>query len=527
MKKSARKVLSLCMAALMLLSILAGCSGGGDTAADADVNGALDPNDPTTFDLWIDFTWWGYNANWTGAIPEEITAETGVSLNATVAVDAQQLGTMIANDALPDLIFTSEYIDELSSSYVCYPLNELIEEYDVDWEITDAQRANALLSSQEADEGNFFFVYNFFHTDEEYEEAFNDTTTSATVGTLAYRHDLWEEMGSPSMSTPEEFLDVLRLAKETYPDIIPMYFSSLDGYYDYPIRTWFGITGTDSDLQSYMDTGDEIVHVSRQEGYKDYLKYMNTIYREGLAYTDNVAWDSSMRPEQSFAQTTVYNNSFESERARAVQADPNAELWTLANPNEDAPYNEEMLGWGGVFISKNCENPEKAIRFLAYLYSDEGARLTQWGREGIDWEYDENGNPVWSEEWIAAQNDGDDLKELYNTGFYLGGSRINEAIQFWSNRVDYLDELGDFPTIKKNFTNQWWVAAAIPRPGTDLRIAYDNMLDYIGTAEDQVTLSTTDEEFEQNYQTMIDTLESMGLAEVEAYMTEQAAQYRP
>ena len=50
-------------------------------------------------------------------------------------------------------------------------------------------------------------------------------------------------------------------------------------------------------------------------------------------------------------------------------------------------------GWTVTLISKNCKNPEKAIKLLTYLISEEGQKMTWLGVEGKTWEYNTEGIP--------------------------------------------------------------------------------------------------------------------------------------
>jgi putative aldouronate transport system substrate-binding protein len=50
-------------------------------------------------------------------------------------------------------------------------------------------------------------------------------------------------------------------------------------------------------------------------------------------------------------------------------------------------------GWTVTVIPKNCKNPEKAIKLLTYLISEEGQKTTWLGVEGKTWDYNEEGVP--------------------------------------------------------------------------------------------------------------------------------------
>ena len=63
-------------------------------------------------------------------------------------------------------------------------------------------------------------------------------------------------------------------------------------------------------------------------------------------------------------------------------------------------YQGLQVGYG-LAITKDCEDPVRAIKFLDYLCSDEGAVLYKWGVEGENYFVDENGMRYRTEEEIA------------------------------------------------------------------------------------------------------------------------------
>ncbi len=55
------------------------------------------------------------------------------------------------------------------------------------------------------------------------------------------------------------------------------------------------------------------------------------------------------------------------------------------------------VGWG-IGITKSCKDPVRAVRFLDWICSDEGQILLNWGIEGVNYYYDENGKRCITEE---------------------------------------------------------------------------------------------------------------------------------
>lgn len=45
-----------------------------------------------------------------------------------------------------------------------------------------------------------------------------------------------------------------------------------------------------------------------------------------------------------------------------------------------------IAGWTLTLISKQCKDPERAIRFMSYMMSEEGQQDIYLGPEGVTWE---------------------------------------------------------------------------------------------------------------------------------------------
>lgn len=82
-------------------------------------------------------------------------------------------------------------------------------------------------------------------------------------------------------------------------------------------------------------------------------------------------------------------------------------------------YQGLAVGWG-VGISKSCEDPVRAIKFLDYLCSDEGAVLYRWGIEGENYEVDENGMRYRTAEEIEKSNSDPDYSKNTGINNYTG-----------------------------------------------------------------------------------------------------------
>lgn len=168
-----RKLLSLLLCAACVGTLLTGCqmtdsTEGASAAAEPEStaegesagteNGVEEASagDAVKLDLYIDFTWYPTDS-WSGIIPETLTEKGGVAFDVTRSADDSQLGLMIASGDLPDVIFTSNEIDRLCDSGLCYSYDELIEQYGVDWE-PSAERV-AIAKTHNANPEDDHFLY--------------------------------------------------------------------------------------------------------------------------------------------------------------------------------------------------------------------------------------------------------------------------------------------------------------------------------------------------------------------------------
>lgn len=70
-------------------------------------------------------------------------------------------------------------------------------------------------------------------------------------------------------------------------------------------------------------------------------------------------------------------------------------------------------GSPGIFLSKDCKDPEKALEFIDYINSDEGLKLVTFGIEGVHHEMDGD-TPKLTEEWQRIKEE--DRKKYIDEG---------------------------------------------------------------------------------------------------------------
>lgn len=238
--KARKKLLALFLALCMTAS-LAACGGGSDTSSGTESgssetseavsqgetgSGNESSDEVTTLSIYINHSWYGVE-KFEGIIPEAITEATGVVLDPTVAVDQSQLGVMIASGELPDLVYTQELLDRMSDASVSYAYDDLIEEYNVDWEIPETQQGIAKGYSKD---GKVYTILNhYFNRDHYrlgsdytmYREAFQ--LMNSEIAILVYPRRLYLQIGEgdpllPAEGGRAEYSRLKRYAQRTQED---------------------------------------------------------------------------------------------------------------------------------------------------------------------------------------------------------------------------------------------------------------------------------------------------------------------
>ena len=129
------------------------------------------------------------------------------------------------------------------------------------------------------EDGNLYAIPN----DAYGEEQMAETGMTAATQTFLVRKDLYEDMGSPDMTTPEGFLEALRLLKSDYSTykgeaITPFYAQGGSGY------------GLSTFLQNFLAVPYEVEGTLydrlTDEDYIQWLKMFRQAYEEGLMGID-------------------------------------------------------------------------------------------------------------------------------------------------------------------------------------------------------------------------------------------------
>lgn len=374
----------------------------------------MDDTSPITFSVYYVGVVSDQEFAWNTPIEQKITELTGVTIDGMNAADAEgnELTLMIASgEPLPDMFNnlsgTSVHYHDLVDSGSLYSMDELINEYcPLFW---DLMEEFPIAFSREAD-GSLYRLP-------------RQATTSAAEpfyganGWFAVRGDICEHYGIDpldikTLADMEEFIEKVMADKDTlwpelqYPISTAINMSWLGG------RPWYASFGGVSDynerLEMKYDKENDSVHywIEDEYGYQA-LKYSWSLAQKG--------WIT----EATFS----YPGDYDAMASGSVLIASGSNMWypnyILGDLEQNVPgayYSlipmiaaEEGMEVGyadsmnvvqgsapGVVITTDCENPERAIKFLEFMGSEYGQLLATVGVYGEDWEaeFDDNGKVI-------------------------------------------------------------------------------------------------------------------------------------
>lgn len=274
---------------------------------------------------------------------------------------------------------------------------------------------------------------------------------------LVIRKDWLEEQKLEVPTTYDQMFETLKVFRDAYDIPTAIYFNSdcnINGLtvgYDVAV---FGAGGNATSLPYYAVDG--VVHCSLiEDGYRDYLTEMNKWYNEGLFDKNfgSIAYDpmgGALAELQASGTVGVWCTSGEGigNITQPVSCVPNL---TLEEGGTDHITSTSLVTDStNTYITACCEDVETAMKFMDYLYSEDGILFYNYGFEGEDFTLDENNTPQFTEAVINNEYGVDvpnmlrirrpytlcsSMMILYATAEFNTDLK-NEAWEVWSSNMD-------------------------------------------------------------------------------------------
>ena len=311
---------------------------------------------------------------------------------------------------------------------------------------------------------------------------------------------------------PEKLLAYSRTSEPGFPDTFPKAVA-------YALEKFNVKTGR---------IGMEIGHgfrVAMSHADQNALMALNRWYREGYMLAENYGWTSASTEQEwalagkAFvcAALTNYSDNFD---AACMNAGIDY-TWTPVTDirTEDSTVWTTSTGWRGFFITKNCSNPEAAIKAAKFLYSKDTGYTMLWGIEGTDWQWNEDHT-------IATFNYGTEdynlKKERQLYWGWLGHDGISNNMAYASNEKTRMG-LNWVGSITNRNPVLGLIMNSMDAESREF-IIYQQLVELEDNSMAKIATAATAEEAEKLYNEMLERAASLGAGELEAWANEKYPQ---
>ncbi|TDF99750.1 extracellular solute-binding protein [Paenibacillus piri] len=214
------------------------------------------------------------------------------------------------------------------------------------------------------------------------------------------RDDLLKKLNLQAPTSFEELYQVLKKFKEAYPDTYPITFrngiANFLPYMAYALGSGYPIY-----YDPNVNGGKYVYGPAHASDFKPVLTYLNRLYSEKLLDPDYaVNTGQTWQEKLSSGKSLFYydNNTYGLTFTKALQAkDPQAkfeQIRIMKNDKGQIRNYEYPKDWWHMFaVSSKVKDPKAVVKFMDWMYSDEGVLATNFGAEGEHYKLD-NGKPV-------------------------------------------------------------------------------------------------------------------------------------
>lgn len=424
-----------------LLMGLYGCSAAENTVAvDTQQQETTQESlEPVTFTF---YSADGLEDTWTDPVAQMITEKTGVTLKMDYPADSNdnRIELMVATGEYPDFVFAKGSVSTLIRNDALIDMSDLIDEYGPNIKkLYGDEYENLRYSSEDPS------IYQLC-SDKVQEE------TLETSGTAQLQWAVLQENQYRVPYTLEEYTQMIRDYMEKYPmingkPVIGISIVCSDWHWYIMLSNPSGYMNGSADNGQWIvdDEKQEVYYKHAADGQKEYYKWLNEMYNEGIldpefatqTHEDFVLKVAEGRVLGLLDEEWDYTGAEISLRADGQEEHTYAGLPVTIDRSVKCPSLKQQnlaVGWG-IGITKSCKDPVRAVRFLDWLCSDEAQILLNWGIEGVDYYYDENGKRCITEEDLEASRKDTNYSERTGVGFrvYPYPSYGNQSVDSTGN----------------------------------------------------------------------------------------------
>jgi len=495
-----KKPLVLLLALLLTVGLFAGCAMGSDTPSSTPTppsttptSGNEAPSSDTPEDissLPLSDTMVTFSAWWplTGAVLSHVSDLNDVKCmielerRTNIHIDAEQpsatglmesFSLMIASNDLPDLIWDIAFQggpEKAVDDGYYLKLNDYLDEFLPNYSAvrnSDPQIAKDTVT----DKGYITAIYGISgHLDAIY-DILGTTKPAGGVSFvppwagLQVRKDWLDDLGLEVPITYSDWEVMLTEFKNEKNAVHPMLLGNTGNFQFSELSAGFGVN-----MEFFQKDGK--VHYSPlEEGYKNYLTLVADWYSKGLIHQDFMGETDLRATAKKFGFTgetgVIWDNPDYAGNSGVViglSSDENLFYQAVVSPKVNASDDRVQFRCypgkvgQGFSVSTACGNPELLLKWIDYMYSDEGSLLISFGPEGESLEF-VDGKPQYTDlvvnnpdvlfttnRYIYSLNSGPYLQHTYRFVRYTTGDAYHQqgmntvtAQNIWlESGVDYM-----------------------------------------------------------------------------------------
>lgn len=543
-----KKLCTLLLTVSLLAGVLGGCGGKKEDSTSSLTTGSESEGGV------IELTF--YNADgqedpWTDPVALELTEKTGVKLKTEypVSSDDQKVALMIAEQNYPDMIYAKGDAGSLIDAGALIDMTDLIEEHGPNIKKMYGEEFDKLKYSQ--DDPSIYQLSSY---------AMGGTNYKSS-GTAQIQWAVLKENDYKIPNTLDEFEKMIKDYIAAHPttddgmDTIGFTLSTSDWHWMITLGNPAGYIaeGAPDNGQWLVDENYNAVYKFRSEKVREYFKWLNRMYNEGIldhefatqTHEDYIAKISTGRVLALFDTDWDYADGEKILKADGKLDKTYCGLPLTIDAQTKAPslMYQGLTTGQGVGITTACKDPVAAIKYLDYLCSDEGQVLVNWGIEGTNYFVDEQGHRYRTQEEIDEYNNNKDYAKNTGVGFHnypfpCYGNGIEDPTGSTYTTISKDAVIAEYDAEQKAACEAWNVELLVDiypqtsefeTPKFSAIWAYTKPVEFdeIGNKLDEVAWSAligcvigSESDFDAQYDKMIADLESTGMGEAEAMLTE-------
>jgi len=227
---------------------------------------------------------------------------------------------------------------------------------------------------------------------------------------LVMRGDLLEKYNLEKPKTIADLENVLRVFKQNNPDSIPL--GVQPSFRGTLLPVYQPAFGLHFDTTLSIIDGKMVLNATT-ENYKEMISWLARLYADDLldqeyivrslaSWEENIGLQKMLSFTGFFTRSDMLNNTALKDTSAYLTCIP-----PLEGPNGDkgAPSYSLVNTSYNTAITKSCKNIDAAVKYIDFLFSDEGRILTSWGIEGVHHTVNEKGERQLTDEYKDAISD--------------------------------------------------------------------------------------------------------------------------